>query len=507
MKTKNSIVNSVFAIISNILLIIVNFISQSIFIRILGKEYLGLNSLFTSIISMLSIMDLGIGSAIIYNLYKPLKENDKVMIGALLNFYKKAYNIIAVIILFIGLCIMPFLNYFIKDITVSTNISIIYLLFLIDTVITYLLSYKRSILYADQKNYIVNTIHIITALIIMFFQTIILFTTKNYYIYLIIKIIAHIVENISVSKIASKKYKFINEPSQMLDKKTERDILKKVKAMFFHKVGAFIVSGSDNLIISKYLGIIQVGLYSNYYIIIDAVQRLFNQFLTAITPSVGNLLTENNSEKAFSIFKKIRFLNFWIATFTGTAIFIIMDSFITIWIGDKYLLPFLVLSVLVFNYYQKSMRTSYSVFKEAAGIYYEDRFVPLIESTLNIISSLILLKWFGLAGVFMGTIVSGLVLWCYSYPKYVYKGLFNKSYYSYVKETLGYIFTFIIITTITFVISNFLVFNNIYIKFICQVLISLIVPNLILLIIFFKNDNFKYYINLIKDIIHKRKTK
>ena len=296
---------------------------------------------------------------------------------------------------------------------------------------------------------------------------------------------------------------FINDSAYILDKETEKDIFTKVRALFFHKIGSFAVLGTDNIIISKYLGLITVGLYSNYYLVINAIQTVFGQIITSFTASIGNMLVTESKEKCYDIFKKIRFFNFWLATFASCSVLVIMDSFISIWIGDKYILPLFVLEVLVFNLYQKLMRNSYMSFKEAAGIYYEDRFVPLIEATLNIIVSIFCCKLFGLAGVFMGTVISGLALWCYSYPKYVYKKLFNRSYIEYAKETIGYIILFVLIASGTYCLSTIINFSNIYLEFISNAMISLIIPNALLFIIFFKTDNFKYYSNLLKNVIKK----
>lgn len=501
MRKKNSIKNMISSMGSNVITIIIGLVAQAIFIKLLGEEYLGLNGLFSNVISMLGIVELGIGNAIIYNLYKPIANNNIEEIKSLMSFYKKSYHVIAIIVLAIGFLIIPLLQFIvdIDSVTISINVYLVYILFLIDIVCSYLLSYKRSILYASQKNYIINVIHIGYTVLLNVFQLLILYLTKNYYLYLIIKIIVRILENIIITIIANKKYNYLlDKDIKKLDKKIEKDIFTKVKALFFHKIGAFVVLGSDNIIISKFLGLVTVGLYSNYYLIINAVQTLFGQALVALTPSVGNLLVTEKTEKVFEVFKKVRFMNFWISTFSSIAILVIMQSFISIWIGDKYLLSVLVLMVLVFNLYQKLMRNSYSTFKEAAGIYTEDKYVPVVESLINIIMSIILVNKIGLAGVFIGTIASGLALWCFSYPKYVYKKLFERSYLDYAKETVSYILLFIIIATFTYYISTLINFSNIYLEFITNCLISLIIPNLILVIVFIKNDNFKYYLDLVK---------
>lgn len=506
MRTKNSLKNMISSMTSNILTIIIGIVAQAIFIKILGSEYLGLNSLFNNVISMLAIAELGIGSAIVYNLYKPIAENNIEQIKSLMQFYKKNYQVIGIVVAVIGLLLIPFLKYIvnIEAITININVYFVYLLFLLDTVFSYFLSYKRSLLYATQQNSIISIIHIGYVLILNLLQLIILFFTKNYYLYLLTRMVTRILENLVITYIANKNYPYLKDKNvKKLNKSLEKDIYTKIKALFFHKIGAFVVLGSDNIIISKFLGLVTVGLYSNYYMIINAIQTIFSQIIQSTTASVGNLLVTESKQKSFLVFKKIRFLNYWLATFSCTCILVIMQSFIKIWIGDFYLLSTGVLIVLVFNLYQKLMRSSYSSFKEAAGIYYEDRFVPLIEATLNIIVSIFCCKLFGLAGVFMGTVISGLALWCYSYPKYVYKKLFDRNYIEYAKETIGYIILFVLIASGTYYLSTIINFSNIYLEFISNVMISLIVPNALLFIMFFKTDNFKYYSNLLKNVIKK----
>ena len=189
-----------------------------------------------------------------------------------MSFYKRSYHIIAIIITLIGLIIIPLLKYIVnfETVTVNVNLYIIYILFLFETVISYFLSYKRSILFADQKNYIINIIHIGYTIVVNICQLIILYLTHNYYLYLIIRIIMRVVENIIITLIVNEKYNYLNKgKSEVLAKNVEKDIVIKVKALFFHKIGSFVVMGTDNIIISKYLGIITVGLYSNYFLIIN----------------------------------------------------------------------------------------------------------------------------------------------------------------------------------------------------------------------------------------------
>ena len=500
-RKKSSFKNMITAVSSNVLTIIVGLVAQAIFIKILGSEYLGLNGLFSNVISMLGIVELGMGSAIIYNMYKPIAEENHEKIKSLMQFYKKSYRIITLIISIIGIMIIPFIKYIvdIESVTIGINVYLVYILFLLETICSYILSYKRSMLYADQKEYITNIIHMGYTILVNTMQLTFLYFTHDYYLYLIIKVMMRLVENIVISSYVNRRYSYLLDNNvTKLDSKTEKDIFQKIRALFFHKIGTFIVSGTDNIIISKYLGLVTVGLYSNYYMIINAVQTVINHIIQATRASVGNLLVTESKTKQFDIFNKIRFVNFWISCFSSICIFVIMDSFITIWIGYKFVLPTKVLLVLVINFFIVSSRSTYGAFKEAAGIFYEDRFVPIIESLLNIVLSIIFVKKFGLMGVFMGTIASGLVLWCYSYPKYVYNKLFGRKISDYIKETIYYFIIFILIAGFTYSLAILISFDNVYLQFISNVLIALIVPNVIMLLLFSKDENFKYFINIIK---------
>lgn len=502
-RKKSSFKNMITAVSSNVLTIIVGLVAQAVFIKILGSEYLGLNGLFSNVISMLGIVELGMGSAIIYNMYKPIAEENHEKIKSLMQFYKKSYRIITLIISIIGIMIIPFIKYIvdIESVTVGINVYLVYILFLLETICSYILSYKRSMLYADQKEYITNIIHMGYTILVNTMQLTFLYFTHDYYLYLIIKVMMRLVENIVISSYVNRRYSYLLDNNvTKLDSKTEKDIFQKIKALFFHKIGTFIVSGTDNIIISKYLGLVTVGLYSNYYMIINAVQTVINHIIQATRASVGNLLVTESKTKQFDIFNKIRFVNFWISCFSSICIFVIMDSFITIWIGYKFVLPTKVLLVLVINFFIVSSRSTYGAFKEAAGIFYEDRFVPIIESILNIVLSIIFVKKFGLMGVFMGTIASGLVLWCYSYPKYVYNKLFGRKISDYIKETIYYFIIFILIAGFTYSLAILISFDNIYLQFISNVLIALIVPNVIMLLLFSKDENFKYFINMLKGL-------
>lgn len=504
-RKKNSAKNILFSLLNNIITIGLGILVQAIFVKTLGKDYLGLNGLFGNIITMLSIAELGIGNAITYTLYKPIKNSDQEKIKSLMHFYKKSYQLVGFIVLLIGILIIPFLNTIVDVDTITGNINIyaIYILFLLDAALSYFATYKRCIFNASQKDFILNIVKIFCTIILNVAQILFLLATQNFYLFLLLKIIFRVIENATINIIANKQYPFLKETPKKLDKETEKNIITKIKALFFHKVGSFVVTGTDSIIITKFINLQTVGMYSNYSLIITAVQRISCQALTSITSSVGNLLVTETTKKQFDVFKKIRFLNFYMATIVAIATLIIMEPFITIWIGSEYILDKLTLVILTINLFMMIMRSSYSIFKEAAGIYYEDRFVPLFEALINIISSIILVKIMGLPGVFIGTFISGLTLWCYSYPKYVYKAIFKQKYSSYIKETLGYLLLFTITAAITFFLSEYIKPDNIIIELILKTLVAIVLPIILLICTTFKLDSFKYYKTFLKKLIKK----
>ena len=495
-----SIINAIVAVITNIVTIIMTFIMQTALIKLMGSEYNGLNGLFTNIISMLSMVELGLGPAIIFNLYKPVKDNDIAKINSLMNFYKKCYHVIAGVILFLGVMILPFLKYIVGENSLTINIYIVFILFVFEAFSSYMISYKRSILYANQENYITNIIHILGVIGMNILQVIIILTTQNYYFVVTIRIIFRILENIIITIIANKKYPYIKEKNaERIDKNILKDIKQKVQGSIYHNIGANVVLGTDNIIISSFLGIELLGKYVNYNMIIKSISNLISQVFSSITASVGNLLVDKEKNKSYEIYKNINFVGFWIYTYVGIAIYCVIEPFIVVWLGKDYLLSNFVLIVLIFNFFLQGMRQPIATFRSAAGICYEDRYMPIIESIINIIASICLIPAFGLAGVFLGTIISTLFVHLYSYPKFVYSVVFNRKRKGYIIELLKYSLEFVIIWIITVFASRMINTDNTLMQILWEICISFIAPTIILYIRYHHKEEFNYF----KEIMNK----
>ncbi|MCL2112329.1 MAG: oligosaccharide flippase family protein [Streptococcaceae bacterium] len=503
MRVFNSFRNSIFGGLQSFIILLLGFISRSIFINMLGMTYNGLNGLFTNIMSMLSIAELGIGSAIVFNLYPYLNKNDTDIIKSIMRFYLIAYRFVAAFVGIFGILLIPFLGFFSDYKGIHDNVEMIFFLFVLNSVFSYLSAYKRSILYADQKNYIINISDTITKVIITVLQIISLYLFKSFAIYLIISAILTLTENIILQKIADRQYPYLRDKNiKRLSPTIRKNLFKQIYGMLYHKIGTFVVLGTDSMIITRFLGLNTMGLYANYIMVSNAISSILVQSINGIIASVGNLLTENNPKDLFNVYKKISFLCFWIFTVASIAIYIVMVPFVKIWIGEKGLLANTVLLIIVLNFYVTGMRQPIQVFQNASGIFYENRHVPLLESALNLGASLIFVHFFGLEGVLMGTLLSTMLLYGYSFPKYVYHPIFRRKTTLYVKEQLFYIMIFLFVFGISFLVGSLVNYiNQLWLSFILSILISLIVPNVILLFLFRKNENFIYYSNLIKNNI------
>lgn len=450
---------------------------------------------------MLSISELGFGIAIIYNLYKPVAENDIEKIKTLVKYYQKIYRIIALIILGIGLCLLPFIPLFVGDISIDVNLQLTFILFLSDSIVSYLMTYKRSIIQADQKEYFISKINIIYLLLVNIVQIIILLLTKNFILYLIIRVFFRLLENISINHVANKKYPYLKDKDIVpIEEELKKNIHQKVKGLLFHKIGDYVVSGTDSIIISMTLGLNQLGLYNNYYFITNYVNILFGQIFSSVTSSVGNLIVEDKSKKTLQIYKTMLFANSWIYCFCAICLFVLIEPFITIWIGEEYVLSKGVLLAIVLNFYVQGLRKTDTTFKEAAGIFFEDRYISIIEAVINIVFSLLFVKFFGLAGVLMGTICSTMVLFLYSFPKYIFKRLFGKRYIDYFKIHALNLLKTGIVFILSVTIMSFLPFSNVFLELFINAILCLLLPNFLYTLLSCKSPEFAFLKKMIKTL-------
>lgn len=503
-RTDKSIKNIIYAIVGQFFGIGISLISRLVFVKILSSEYLGLSSLFTNILTILSLTEMGFGTAMAFELYKPIAKNDKEKIKSLMKLYKKIYIIIGISIIILGIITIPVYPNLINERPNIENLDLIYMLFVLNTAFSYFVAYKRLLIISDQNRYIATAYRYGFYIAMNVMQIIELVLFKNYILYLIIQVLFTLLENIGISIKANKMYPYLKDKEvKEVAKRDKKHLMQNVKALFFHRFGGVVLNSTDNIVISKVLGLNWVGLYSNYYLITNALNTILNQVFSSVVASIGNLNTSNTREKMTDTFNKIFFANVWIYAVVCSAFLVLINPFIEIWLGRDYIISFGTVIVLVVNYFVYGMRRPAMAFREATGNYRKDWYSPIIEAVINIFVSIVMAKYIGLAGVFIGTIISSLCTNFWLEPFVICKKSLKINLKQYFLMYLKYALVVLIIVIVTYIVTALITIGGLC-GLIIRGIISVVIPILILILIYFKNEYFKYYIAMFKRKILKK---
>lgn len=415
------------------------FLTRIVFIKTLPIEYLGITGLFSNIFVMLSLAELGVGPAMVYALYKPLAENDKETINSIMSLFKKMYITIGGIILILGLIIYPFLDVLIKEEAEIKYLNYYYLIFLFNTVVSYLWSYKRSLLIADQKQYIVNNYQSVVQIIISILQILGLIFGLGYFSYIILVCAGTIIENISISRKADSYFPLIYTTDNKIDKNIKFKLVNNIKALIGHKIGMVISFSIGSVIISKFVGLFAVGVYSNYFMVLNIITVFVNKIFEAITASIGNLIISNSNEEHVKAFKITEFITAFQASIIFIGLYTLLNPFIILWIGKQYLFDDLVVFAMSFNFYLLYMRKGVLTFRDAAGLYWQDRYKPIVEAVVNLSVSVYCTIKYGVIGVAIGGIAGSLLVGIWIECYVLFKNSLKLKLKNYLVDFLKYI--------------------------------------------------------------------
>lgn len=463
-RTKNSARNMVVAILFKVATLVLSFVCRTVFIEILGSEYLGINGLFTNILRLLSFAELGAGSAIIYKMYKPIAENDTEKIKSLLHLYKRAYNIIGVAIFVMGVVLIPFLPFLMKDNAGISEEKIIlyYFLFLANSSISYFFVYKRSLLTAYQDEYVVNLISLFATVLTNVLEIIFLFLTHNYAAYLAMQICGTLFENVMISVRANKRYPYIKDKVfQKLTKREHKSFFRDVKVLFLYQVANALSLGTDNVIISALVGVNEVGLISNYTLITTSLFGVIDAMFNAITPSIGNLNTIKDKTRKEDVFYQILFLLFVVYGYASIMVTLLINKFITIWVGEEYVFNVAISIVLGLDLFVSGMRYVYYSFRNTSKLFRKKVLLPFTSVLANVLLSIILANvlpeenhW-KVFGVLFATPFTKLAINLLYEPSMIHKYIFESSALRYYKKYGYYVFVTILAGVVGyFVISE-----------------------------------------------------
>lgn len=507
-RTENALKSSTMAIIEVVSNSLLSFIYRTLFIRFLSSTYLGLNGLFSNVIGLLSIAELGIGMCIKFRLYKPMGDHDVEKAGQIAGFLRRVYLIISLVILILGIIILPFAKSFIKnpeEIPSDVNVYIIYLLFLFESFASYLFTFRFSVFSADQKDYLYSFYRVGGMTLKYVIQMIILITTRNYTLVLASGIITFLIADIVFSNWIKNQYKEIFAVKTPLSKGERREIMDDTKATLLHRIGGKVLDSSDTILTSKLIGLTITGFYANYYMVSAVISKAINSVMGSFVSSLGNAHYKMTTDERLWLFKRLLFANLWLGSMFSVCFFVLIDDFINIWAGPGMLLDGFTVLCISIKLYLSSNRVILGSFIDGCGLFVKDRYRSLIEAVFNIVFSLLLARRFGLAGIFLGTLASIALTEFWREPYLLYKYEFKHKSISYWLTYAGFAALAVISTLIIRLIFNSLSLETSnLITWIIKGVIAVVVFNAIHTVTLFPTKEFKFYTNLIGNKFRKK---
>ena len=487
----NTLRNFKFGAAAQLVVTLLGFVSRTVFIRVLGMEYSGVNGLYTSILDVLSLTELGLADVVIYSLYKPLAEGDTDRLAALMGYYKVIYRYIAFAVGVIGLCLVPFLGVLVKSQIDRFHLVLYYLMFLANSVCSYLLVYKASIIQADQKRYLISKYNMLFKLLATLLQIVLLLVLRNFTVYLSIQIGMTVVNNLYVSRKADKLYPFLREKAE-LPKEEKKSIFRDVRHMFSYKAGGQLLNGTDNLYISSMISTATVGIYDNYTMIQTMVVTAFTNTLNqAVLGSIGNLNATGTREQKKQIFDAYSLVFSWITTFCALSLLALYNPFIRIWAGEDWLLPMSTVAVICLNYFLPNVLTPVWSYRNTTGLFRETRDILLYAAGINLVLSYFMgLRW-GLTGILAATAVSRVLTSFWYEPYLLHKRIFGCSsipFFLRQGACLGVVVLSFAVITLVSSLCGLGVWGDFFLRGV----LCLVIPNGLLLALNFRTEAFGY---------------
>ncbi len=505
-RVKYATKNIAFGWMGNVATLLLGAALRQVFINRLGDTLLGVSDYYTSILTVLSLAELGISTAFNFSLYGPVARNEVEKIKSYMLLYKKAYRGIAAAIAVIGMAIAPFLKYLIKE---PGNISlrdltICYFIVLFNTVSSYLVAYKYSLVNAQQKNYIQTNVITITKVITISLQILGLWMFPNFYLYLITSVAIELIQKIFVNIYLNRMYPYLKEKKvEKLSEEEVGGIVGQTKALVLHRVGDMARSQTDSMIIAAFIDVTTVNFVGNYNHVISSASNFVNVIFNSVLSSFGNLIATEKREKQYWMFKVYRFLGCWIYGFSAIGFYLMLTPLIILWVGEERALSDLVIGCIMFDYYFKGERIVLTNYKTAAGVFEQDKYLPLVQGAVNLVISIVLVQKIGLVGIYIGTIVSGLIA-NITRPFIIYKVCFDESVAGYFKDSLKYVAVNAAVLALLIFMRDAMMPSVTIFMFIVMVGVITVVYNVIFILIFGRCEEFGYLWHLVADKIRKK---
>lgn len=452
MDKKRSVLNVVISVISKIILLILALLVRRCVIKYTGNMLNGLSSLFASLIGFLSIAELGIGMAINFCMYRPIVEKNQKKVSALYNLYKKVYFFVAIGSLIIGLAMLPLLPIITKGYTTDLNIYGLFLLLLLATEISFVYSAKTSLINAYKNNYITTLFSAIATIMRYVLQIVVLVVWHSFTWYLLAHLVSTLIEWALTSVYTRCHYHDIITTKEKVDYETRKEVIKNTKALFMHKAGGLLLNTADSLIISAFTSVVVLGMYTNYITIVTSMTAVLNLFFTPLTAIIGHHHVECHPVEEKTYFRFLYLLNFILGIIFFLGFYAVIDDLIVIWLGKELIMERNLSIVITINYFIQFMRNAVLVYRDATGTFYNDRWRPLLSTIVNVVLSILFVKWWGIIGIIAATIITNLCIDHIFEPLVLYRHAFHQPVYKYYLIN----FSLIIFFCVTLAITHFL---------------------------------------------------
>ena len=505
-RTVNVVKNTSATLVDKLMQIVIQFALRTAFIYILGNEYTGLSGLFTDVLHVLSLMEMGLDSSMIFSLYKPLAQNDTRRIRQLLQFYRTAFTIIGFVVMGAGIACVPFLRYIVKDVpNIKEDIRGIFLMYVATSACSYFLIYRAVLLRANQQSRIISKWNVIVYSVECVVEIVLLLIFKKYYAYLIVHFIAVIARNIIISHITTKKYPhFFDQKEEPMSKRERRTLFRDLACLTMYDVSGVVINSTDSVFISAFVGTVEVAIIGNFTMIITAVRSLVNQSVNAVKPSIGNLAATSSNEKQEQVFKTLNFLTFWIACICCTCLFVLLNPFVgDIWLNSSYVVSNAIIGVMVANFFIAVMVFPVEGFRTANGLFVQGWMRPLIMAALNIALDFFWGRKWGIMGIFVATTVSRLLTQVWFDPWLIFTRVFKTSVLAYYIKYVVYAATTAASCAIAYCLCGMIHVDSGILRFLIYAVISVIIPNLIVLALFGRSDDCHYLFGAVKQLLAK----
>lgn len=502
-RAKLASANIIFGLLENVVNTVLGFISRAIFIQVLGTEILGVEAVFTNLIQMLSLAELGITSVMTFSYYEPLAKGDTKKLRGLVLFYRKLYLGIAFAVLVIGLALIPILPNIVNVNQDLNDIILFYVLFVADSVISYLFVYRTTILRADQKTYLITRYEILTNIIKTIGQIAALLITGSYVVYLVIKICSTLLWNYLSARKAKKIYPELFSKKEKLDATEKKSVFEILKSGFIYKVSIVFLNSTTNIILSILVSTVIVGYLSNYNLIVVAVVQVSAIIFTNLTASIGNLVVLENEKTRLNIFESMITVGSWLTIVFVGCTAVLSSGFITLWLGKELLLPVHTELLRMSWMFLECIMQPIFAYREAVGLYQKTKYIMLAAAGINTVLSILLGMVFGLDGILCAAILSRLVTYFWYEPKILYTDYFSSSSLPYFKEVMMAFMLTVIVVLLGIPIKEFVVVTS-WLDWLCQAVIVFVFSNLICAVAYFRRPAFKSVLDMVSGVIKQR---